>query len=307
MEAGPGRTVLQDTDALYQAGVLDDAGRGARRARRSPRRPTLVDQRVRRRGLGAARPRRPRRSARRRPRRRRSSRSRRLRRRRVPGRQRVRHGGERYPKISDSLDFLAFFHKPHYAVVEVAPLVPTRTEPGRAPAAAVIDDDPASTSTCTWSATSAPAASRRSCSRSAPVVIFLTLCWLLHRRDRVVVANRSAGPRTRRRSRLSRWASTCPIVRADGPGRGVRRHQLRRVAPAGPAPAVGGQGGAVRVRHRAQPRAAGALPGQLLHRRHAVHHVRHRDHLRVPVRRRPLVRSASTASWRSSSSRRCSS
>ncbi len=49
-------------------------------------------------------------------------------------------GGERYPKINDSLDFLAFFHKPHHVVVEVAPLVPTRTEPGRAPASAEIDE-----------------------------------------------------------------------------------------------------------------------------------------------------------------------
>ncbi|NCZ91401.1 MAG: hypothetical protein EBY96_03040, partial [Actinobacteria bacterium] len=42
-------------------------------------------------------------------------------------------GGERYPKINDSLDFIAFFHKPRYALVEVAPVVPQRTEPGRAP------------------------------------------------------------------------------------------------------------------------------------------------------------------------------
>ena len=48
-------------------------------------------------------------------------------------------GGERYPMIGD-FDFLAFFHKPHYAVVEVAPLVPTRTEPGRAPPPAEVDE-----------------------------------------------------------------------------------------------------------------------------------------------------------------------
>ena len=49
-------------------------------------------------------------------------------------------GGERSPKINDSLDFLAFRHEPHYVVVEVAALEPTRTEPGRAPAPAVIDE-----------------------------------------------------------------------------------------------------------------------------------------------------------------------
>ena len=49
-------------------------------------------------------------------------------------------GGERYPKIGESIDFIAFFHKPHYAVVEIAPLVPQRAEPGRAPARPVIDE-----------------------------------------------------------------------------------------------------------------------------------------------------------------------
>ena len=48
-------------------------------------------------------------------------------------------GGERYPKIGDSIDFIAFKHKPRYAIVEVAPLVNQRTEPGRAPARAQID------------------------------------------------------------------------------------------------------------------------------------------------------------------------
>ena len=48
-------------------------------------------------------------------------------------------GGERYPKINESLDFLAFFHKPHYAVVEVAPLEQLRAEPGRAPTPPEID------------------------------------------------------------------------------------------------------------------------------------------------------------------------
>ena len=73
-----------------------------------------------------------------------------------------------------------------------------RTEAGRAPATAEIDDDAPAASTSTWSATSAPAASRRSCSPSAASIIFLTLCWLLHRRDRYArPANRSA---QRRRS-----------------------------------------------------------------------------------------------------------
>lgn len=48
-------------------------------------------------------------------------------------------GGERYPKIGESLDFLAFKHKPHYSIVEVAPVVEQRAEPGRAPARVQID------------------------------------------------------------------------------------------------------------------------------------------------------------------------
>ena len=48
-------------------------------------------------------------------------------------------GGERWPKINDSLDFVAFFHEPHFVLVEVAPVVPQRTEPGRAPARPVVD------------------------------------------------------------------------------------------------------------------------------------------------------------------------
>ena len=102
-------------------------------------------------------------------------------------------GGERYPKINETLDFLAFFHKPHYAVVEVAPLEPTRTEPGRAPAAAVIDD----TRQHQYVYMVRDLGARR---QPAAVLsfgaglIFFTLCWLLHRRDRFVRANLDATP-----------------------------------------------------------------------------------------------------------------
>ena len=71
------------------------------------------------------------------------------------------------------------------------------------------------------------------------------------------------------------------------------------------ATAIVGEDGAVRERHRAEPRAAGAVPGQLLRRRDALHHVRHRDHLHPYAVTRKL--SVSMDSWRSSSSPRCSS
>ncbi|MBI4884851.1 MAG: hypothetical protein HY826_12440 [Actinobacteria bacterium] len=101
-------------------------------------------------------------------------------------------GGQRTPILFDGkVDFVAFFHKPHYVLVEVAPLVPQRTEPGRAPARAVID-------------TSRPHEYvymiRDTGSKRVPaaiicissLVILLLLCWLLHTRDRRVMENRSA-------------------------------------------------------------------------------------------------------------------
>jgi hypothetical protein len=99
-------------------------------------------------------------------------------------------GGERYPKIGD-FDLFAFFHEPHYVVVDVAPIQPTRTEPGRAPAAAVVD---------TTRQHQYVYMVRNLGTRRQPAfvlvlgagLIFFTLCWLLHRRERVLLANRSA-------------------------------------------------------------------------------------------------------------------
>ena len=101
-------------------------------------------------------------------------------------------GGERYPLLlnNESLDFAAFFHKAHYTVVEVSPLIPVRTEAGRAPATPEIDDG----------------AQRQyvymvrdlGAKRQPAVVltigggaIFLALCYLLHRRERILKQNLS--------------------------------------------------------------------------------------------------------------------
>ena len=111
-------------------------------------------------------------------------------------------------------------------------------------------------------------------------------------------ANRGQGSALAGARPVDRWASTCPSSRLHGAGRAVRRAQLLRLAPARAAPPVVGQGGAVRVRHRAQPRATRALPGHVLRRRDAVRDVRHRDHLHLPVRRRPPVPRAATRSGR---------
>lgn len=102
-------------------------------------------------------------------------------------------GGERYPKIGESLDFLAFFHKPHHAVVEVAPLVPTREEPGRAPATPTIDDSRQHQ----YVYMIRDLGTRRQPAAVLTLgsgIIFGILCWLLHRRDRFVRANLDAKP-----------------------------------------------------------------------------------------------------------------
>lgn len=101
-------------------------------------------------------------------------------------------GGERYPMIGD-FDLLAFWHRPHYVVVEVAPLVPTREEPGRAPAADEIDP----TRQHQYVYMIRDLGARRQPAFVLTLgsgIIFGALCWLLHRRERILTANRSAVP-----------------------------------------------------------------------------------------------------------------
>jgi hypothetical protein len=101
-------------------------------------------------------------------------------------------GGERFPKIGD-FDLFAFWHKPHHVVVEVAPLVTTRTEAGRAPAVAEID----TTRQHQYVYMVRNLGARRQPAFVLAIfggIIFLVLCWLLHRRDQVLVQNRSATP-----------------------------------------------------------------------------------------------------------------
>ncbi len=97
-------------------------------------------------------------------------------------------GGDRWPKITDELDFTAFFHKPRYALVELASLVPQRTEPGRAPARPVIDEEQPHR----YLLMIRDLGSKRQPAVFITIgssIIFLILCWLLHRRDRFVKDN----------------------------------------------------------------------------------------------------------------------
>lgn len=100
-------------------------------------------------------------------------------------------GGERWPKINDSLDFVAFFHKPHYSIVEVAPVVPQRVEPGRAPSRPVIDT--AQPHRYVYMLRDLGAL------RQPPIfitlgsaLIFFLLCYVLHRRDLTLRENLAA-------------------------------------------------------------------------------------------------------------------
>ena len=98
-------------------------------------------------------------------------------------------GGDRFPRVGD-FDLLAFFHKPHHVVVEVAPLEPTRAEAGRAPAAAVIDE----TRQHQYVYMVRNLGTRRQPAFVLSIgagLIFGSLCWLLHRRERFVATNRS--------------------------------------------------------------------------------------------------------------------
>jgi hypothetical protein len=97
-------------------------------------------------------------------------------------------GGARYPKLGDSIDFLAFKHTPRYAIVEVAPLVVQRAEPGRAPARAEIDV----TQPHRYVVMIRDLGARRKPAfliAFGSGLIFFLLCWILHRREALLRKN----------------------------------------------------------------------------------------------------------------------
>ncbi len=99
-------------------------------------------------------------------------------------------GGDRSPTFADSkLDVLAFWHKPRHVVVEVAPVIEQRAEPGRAPATPRID----SAQPHQYVYMIRNMGARRQPAGFITVgsfFVFSILCWLLHRRDRRVAINR---------------------------------------------------------------------------------------------------------------------
>lgn len=100
-------------------------------------------------------------------------------------------GGERRPKINESIDFLAFWHAPKFVLAEVAPLEELRLEPGRAPVQPQIDQERQRQ----YVHMVRDQGSRRVPSAMLTIgsgIVFLASCWMLHRRDRIVAENRRA-------------------------------------------------------------------------------------------------------------------
>ena len=97
-----------------------------------------------------------------------------------------------YPKLGPNGEFdqLAFFHKPYYTLVEVAPYSELRVEEGRAPTAPQVDNEQPRQYVYMirdLGSLREPAAYIT----IGSTLMFLVLCWLLHRRDRFVAENRA--------------------------------------------------------------------------------------------------------------------
>lgn len=97
-----------------------------------------------------------------------------------------------WPKLGPNGEFdqLAFFKKPYYTLVEVAPIVELREEPGRAPLAPEIDPERQRQYVYMirdLGSQRVPAAYIT----IGSTIVFLAMCWLLHRRDRIVTENRA--------------------------------------------------------------------------------------------------------------------
>ena len=93
-------------------------------------------------------------------------------------------GGERYPKIGNSIDFLAFRHRPHYAIVEVQPVVLTIAEPGRAPFADRGRHDEAADLRAHGARPGHTAAAGGVADDRVGRSLFALCCYVLHRRER---------------------------------------------------------------------------------------------------------------------------
>lgn len=97
-----------------------------------------------------------------------------------------------YPKLGPNGEFdqIAFFHKPYYTLVEVAPVEELRVEEGRAPIAPRVDE----TRERQYVYMIRDLGSLREPAAYITIgstLMFLALCFFLHRRDRFVAENRA--------------------------------------------------------------------------------------------------------------------
>jgi len=122
-------------------------------------------------------------------------------------------GGDRYPRLGpyhpnikfpwkiNSIDFdqLAFFHKTHYALVEVQPLLAQNTEPGKAPPTATPD----TTKQPVFVLMVRDLGAKRLPAFGimfGSTLIFFILCFMLHTRDKLVMARTGKLPALTRAS-----------------------------------------------------------------------------------------------------------
>ncbi len=99
-----------------------------------------------------------------------------------------KRGGERYPKIGESLDFIAFKQNPLYAIVEVAPVIEQRVEPGRAPARVQIDTTQPHRYVVMIRDLGAKRLPAFLIALGSGIIFFL-LAWMLHRRETLLRKN----------------------------------------------------------------------------------------------------------------------
>lgn len=98
-------------------------------------------------------------------------------------------GGARFP-LFGSFDFLAFFHRPRYALVQVQPVIKQNTEPGQAPPTPKIDPNAAPH----YVLMIRDQGNRRRPAAAiaiGSIIMFLLLCLVLHRREELVEKNRN--------------------------------------------------------------------------------------------------------------------
>ena len=220
---------------------------------------------------------------------------------RLRGHRRVRHRRRALP--DDRRLRLLAFARPALRPRRGRPGRAQIAEPGRPPPTPVDRRDPAALVRVMVRDLGAPAAAPRR-SSSLASIIFLDRCAgcsTAARRGRSRSQRRGISPVE---TALTAMGQYLPVVVLLVLATVFGAVSLTRVAAARAAPAVRAKEAPYECGIVPEPRAARALPGQLLHRGDAVHHVRHRDHVPLPVRGESTRARASTASGRSCCSRR---